>query len=58
MTTNASGRTLECECGYVAHGDDDDELVAVVQAHAHDVHGMTLSAELVITLADTDGHLQ
>jgi hypothetical protein len=49
------GRELECDCGYLAHGDDDDELVAVVQAHARNVHGMELSAELVLTLAGTNG---
>jgi hypothetical protein len=49
------GRKLECDCGYVAHGDDDDDLVAAVQAHARRVHGMELSSELVLTLAGTNG---
>ena len=58
MTANGSGRTLECECGYVAHGEDDDELVADAQAHAQAVHGMTLSAELIVVLADTNGRVR
>jgi hypothetical protein len=51
MAANTSGgRRLECDCGYVASGVDDDELVAAVQAHASAVHGMTLSAALVLDL--------
>jgi predicted small metal-binding protein len=50
MAANTSGRKLECDCGYLASGEDDDELVAAVQAHASAVHGMTLSAELVLDL--------
>lgn len=48
-------RKLECDCGYVAHGDDDNDLVAAVQAHARRVHGMELPSELVLMLAGTDG---
>jgi predicted small metal-binding protein len=50
MAANTSGRKLDCDCGYVASGEDDDELVVAVQAHASAVHGMTLSAELVLDL--------
>jgi predicted small metal-binding protein len=46
---------LACDCGYVAHGADDDELVAVVQAHAWDVHGIKLSADLILAMAGTNG---
>jgi hypothetical protein len=49
------GRELECDCGYVAHGEGDDELVAAVQAHARHAHGMKLSAELVLTLVGSNG---
>ena len=49
-----TGRKLECDCGYVASGADDDELVAAVQAHASEVHGMTLSAELVLGLLSSN----
>jgi len=50
MAANLSERKLECDCGYLASGEDDDELVAAVQAHASEVHGMTLSAEFVFAL--------
>jgi hypothetical protein len=55
MEEKAPGRGLECDCGYVAHGEDDDELVAAVQAHAREQHGMELSAELILTLTVTNG---
>ena len=58
MAANSSERTLECDCGYVAAGEDDDGLVAAVQAHAFEVHGMTLSAELVIELLDSNTTIQ
>jgi predicted small metal-binding protein len=54
MAANTSGRRLECDCGYVASGQDDDELVAAVQAHASSAHGMTLPAELVLDLLGPD----
>lgn len=53
MAEKAPVRELRCDCGYVAHGGDDDELVAAVQAHAERVHDMKLSAELVLVLAQT-----
>lgn len=52
MAANTSGRKLECDCGYVAVGDDDDEFVAAVQAHAYQAHSMKLSAELVLGLTE------
>jgi len=54
MEANTSGRRLECDCGYVACGEDEDELVAAVQAHASAAHGMTLPAELVLGLLSPD----
>jgi predicted small metal-binding protein len=57
MDGEATGRDAElaCDCGYVARGADDDELVAAVQAHAWDVHGMALSAELILAIARSNG---
>jgi predicted small metal-binding protein len=57
MNQDASprGAELACDCGYVAHGADDDELVAVVQAHAWDIHNMKLSAELILARAHPEG---
>jgi predicted small metal-binding protein len=57
MDGETSGRAAElaCDCGYVAHGADDDELVAAVQTHAWHAHRMKLSADLVLELARTNG---
>jgi len=41
---------LECDCGFVAHGGDEDELIVAVQAHAREAHGMSLPAELILAL--------
>jgi hypothetical protein len=38
----------------VAVGEDDDEFVAAVQFHAREAHGMNLSVELVLYLADAE----
>jgi predicted small metal-binding protein len=37
--------TLRCECGYEARGESEEQLVAAVQRHAWDAHGMTLSLD-------------
>jgi predicted small metal-binding protein len=47
-------RHLECDCGYVAQGDHEDELVAAVQLHAREAHDMSLPAELILTLLSAD----
>jgi predicted small metal-binding protein len=44
-------KIINCDCGYVARGETDDELVRVAQQHARDVHDMTLSREQVLSLA-------
>lgn len=43
--------TLDCDCGFVAEGDTDTELVARAQAHARDAHGIELSAALILQRA-------
>ena len=32
------GRVINCECGYVARGASDDEVVAAVEAHIRAEH--------------------
>lgn len=44
-------KIINCDCGYVAHGHTDDELVAAAQRHAREVHGMALTREQVLSLA-------
>jgi predicted small metal-binding protein len=38
-----SGSTIECPCGTVLRGANEDEVVAQAQAHAQSVHDMELT---------------
>jgi predicted small metal-binding protein len=44
-------KIINCDCGYVARGETDDELVQVAQRHAREVHDMELTAEQALSLA-------
>lgn len=46
-----SGHTIECPCGTVLRGDDEDEVVAVARQHASSVHDMELSDEQARAMA-------
>ena len=40
-----SGHTIECPCGTVLRGADEDAVIAEAQAHAKAVHDMDLSED-------------
>jgi len=42
---------LHCDCGFEVHADDEAELVARVQRHALEAHGMRFSPQEVLQLA-------
>lgn len=42
---------IPCECGYVAQGVDNGELVADAQTHARDVHRIDLTEAMVLAAA-------
>ncbi len=44
-------KAIKCDCGFVASGDTDDELVEVAQRHAREAHDMDLTVEQVLSLA-------
>ncbi len=44
-------KIIPCDCGYVARGETDDELVADAQQHAREVHDMDLTREQVLAMA-------
>jgi predicted small metal-binding protein len=44
-------KVINCDCGYVVRGNTDDELVADAQKHARDVHGIDITREQVLALA-------
>lgn len=45
-------KIIRCECGHVAEGRDDDELVARAQEHARDVHEMEITREQALAMAE------
>ena len=42
---------LHCHCGFEAHAEDEEELVAQVRRHAWKAHGMSLTEALGAALA-------
>lgn len=46
-----SGHTIECPCGTVLRGADEEAVVAQAQAHAKSVHDMELTDEQARAMA-------
>ena len=46
---------LRCDCGFRVAGETESDLVAAAQAHAKDVHGADVAAEVVIDLLRAQG---
>ena len=44
-------RVVHCECGFDARAEYEDALVAEVQRHAREAHGMALSYDEALLLA-------
>jgi hypothetical protein len=44
-------KVLYCDCGFEARAADEDGIVAEVQHHAQEAHGMALSREEALLLA-------
>jgi predicted small metal-binding protein len=44
-------KVVHCDCGYVARGESDEELIQVVQEHAKETHDMDLSREQILSMA-------
>lgn len=44
-------KVINCPCGYIVRGATDDELVANAQQHARSVHGMELTREQALAMA-------
>ena len=43
-------KVLHCDCGFEARAEDEDGLVAKVQRHAQEAHGMALSHDEALLL--------
>jgi predicted small metal-binding protein len=48
-------KIINCDCGFVVRGANDDELVAGAQRHASDVHGVELTREQCLSMAEPEG---
>jgi len=48
-------KIIRCDCGFVVRGADDDELVAGARRHASDVHGVELTREQCLAMAEPEG---
>lgn len=44
-------KSIQCDCGYVARGQTDEELVAEAQKHAREIHDMDITREQVLAMA-------
>ena len=45
-------KQVACDCGKTIREASDDQLVDAVQRHAREVHGMELSREQVLAMAE------
>jgi len=44
-------KVINCPCGFVLRGKNDDEVVQKAQEHAKSVHGMDLSRQQALEMA-------
>lgn len=44
-------KTIQCDCGYIARGDTDDQLAAAAQAHMREVHKMDVTRDQALAMA-------
>jgi predicted small metal-binding protein len=44
-------KLIKCDCGVVIQAPNDDELVAIAQKHAQEVHHLNLTREQLLDMA-------
>ena len=49
--TNEAPKVIECPCGVVLRGANDDETIANAQRHAEENHDMVLTREQALAMA-------
>jgi predicted small metal-binding protein len=45
-------KQVSCDCGTIIREQSDDQLITAVQQHAREVHGMDLTREQVLAMAE------
>jgi predicted small metal-binding protein len=48
------GKVVRCSCGVEIRAANDRELIETVRAHARDAHGMELSDEQILAMAEIE----
>jgi len=54
MEMDMAGKRVACDCGATVRAATDAELIAQVRAHAQQVHGMQLSDEQILAMAEPE----
>ena len=47
----STAKVIECPCGALINGTDDDDVVSQAQTHAKSTHDMDLSREQALSMA-------
>lgn len=47
-------KVVRCDCGFVVRTDNEEVLVKELQQHAKEHHGMTISREQILALAQPE----
>jgi len=47
-------KVVRCSCGVEVRAEDERELIERVQAHAREAHGVSISDEQVLAMAEID----
>jgi predicted small metal-binding protein len=50
----ATMKKIVCDCGFVARGATDDELVEVIKKHAKEVHDVDFTREQALAMAEVE----
>ena len=44
---------IDCDCGHIVRGEDEDKLVENAISHAKEAHGMTITRDQALALAES-----
>lgn len=47
-------KVIKCDCGFIARGSTDDELFEVIRKHAKVVHGVVMTREQALAMAEVE----
>lgn len=47
-------KVIRCDCGFIARGSTEDELFKVIHKHAKEVHGVEMTREQAMAMAEPE----